>query len=204
MSVLAGTASAAEQLVHDAGYAGLAAVMAAESVLPIPSEVVLPVVGLQVAAGQLLFWGAVLAATAGSVLGAWALYAFGRWGGRPLTLRLYRLLGVSGERLTRAESWFGRRGAGVVLLGRLVPGVRGVISIPAGTLRMPLGRFLALTAAGSLMWNAALIGAGAVIVDRWQLVLSAVPAVAPYVVAAGAGAGVLLVLRRTRSLAVRS
>jgi membrane protein DedA with SNARE-associated domain len=202
MSALDSTASAAEQLVHSAGYAGLAVVMAAESLLPIPSEIVLPVVGLQISAGHLLFWGAVLAATAGSVVGAWALYALGRWGGRPLTLRLSRLLGISGDRLARTESWFAHRGVVIVLLGRLVPGIRGVVSIPAGTLRMPLGRFLALTAAGSLAWNAGLIGAGAVLVDQWQTVLSAVSIAAPYAVAAAAGIAVLLVLRRTRSLAV--
>jgi membrane protein DedA with SNARE-associated domain len=202
MSALDGIAAVAEQVVHSAGYAGLAAVMAAEAVLPVPSEVVLPVIGLEVSAGQLLFWVAVLAATAGSVTGAWALYALGRWGGRPLTLRLSRLLGISGERLARTESWFARRGAAVVLLGRLVPGVRGVVSVPAGTLRMPLGRFLALTAVGSLGWNAALIGAGAVLVDQEQVVLSALAVAAPYALAAAAGVAVLLVLRRTRSLTV--
>jgi membrane protein DedA with SNARE-associated domain len=202
MSALDGIAAVAEQVAHGAGYAGLAAVMAAEAVLPIPSEVVLPVVGLEVSAGQLLFWVAVLAATTGSVIGAWALYAVGRWGGRPLTMRLSRLLGVSGARLARTESWFARRGAGIVLLGRLVPGVRGVVSVPAGTLRMPLGRFLALTAAGSLVWNAALIGAGAVLVDQEQVLLGALAAGAPYLLAAAAGGAVLLVLRRSRSLAV--
>jgi membrane protein DedA with SNARE-associated domain len=203
MSALDGIASTAEQVVQAAGYAGLAAVMAAESVLPVPSEVVLPVVGLQVSAGQLLFWAAVLAATAGSVLGASALYALGRWGGRPLALWAPRLLGGRQDRLARVESWFARRGSGIVLLGRLVPGVRSVVSIPAGTLRMPVGRFLVLTAVGSLGWNAALIGAGLALADQWRTVLTAIPAAVPYVVAASVVGGLLLALHRTRSLAVR-
>jgi membrane protein DedA with SNARE-associated domain len=203
VSALAGIASSAEQVVHSAGYAGLAAVMAAESVLPIPSEVLLPVVGLEVSSGQLLFWGAALAATAGSVLGAWALYALGRLGGRPVALRLPRFLGVTEERLARTEAWFSSRGDAVVLLGRLVPGVRSVVSIPAGTLGMPVGRFLALTAAGSFAWNAALIGAGMLLADRWAAVLSALSAAAPYgAVAVAVAGGLLLVLRRSRSLAV--
>lgn len=196
MSVLDTVTAAAEQVVHGAGYAGLGLVMAAEAVLPIPSEVVLPVVGLQVSAGQLTFCGAALAATVGSVLGAWALYALGRLGGRPLALRLPQVLGVTDDRLARTEAWFAGRGDWIVLLGRLVPGMRSVVSIPAGTLRMPAGRFLALTAVGSLVWNVALIGAGVLLADQWQTVLSASSAVLPYLGAAAAGAAVLLVLRR--------
>jgi membrane protein DedA with SNARE-associated domain len=204
MSVLDGIATVAEQVVDSAGYAGLAAVMASESVLPIPTEVVLPVVGLQVSAGQLVFWGATLAATAGSVLGAWALYALGRWGGRPLVLRASRRLGLTEARLARVESWSTRRGDWIVLLGRLVPGIRSAVSVPAGTLRMPVGRFLALTAVGSFGWNASLIGAGVLLADRWQAVLSGLAGPTPYgLLAAAAALGLLLVVRRSRSLAVR-
>jgi membrane protein DedA with SNARE-associated domain len=71
---------------------------------------------LQVSAGQLVFWAAALASTTGSVLGAWLLYAVGRFGGRPLALRLPRFLGVTEERLNRTERWFARRGDAIVLL----------------------------------------------------------------------------------------
>ena len=112
--------------------------MAVESVFPpIPSEVVLPLAGSQVAAGQLSFLVAVLAATAGSVLGAWALYALGRFGGRPALLRLLPLLRIDEQRLARAEAWFARHGDWLVLLGRLVPGLRALVSVPAGMGRMP-------------------------------------------------------------------
>jgi membrane protein DedA with SNARE-associated domain len=203
MSALADIAPMAEQVVTSAGYAGLAAVMTAGELLPVPTEVVLPVVGLQVSAGQLLFWAATLAATLGSVLGAGALYAVGRWGGRPAVLRLSRVLRVSEARLSRAESWFARRGSVVVLLSRLVPGVRGLASVPAGTLRMPVGRFLALTALGSLGWNATLIGGGALLAARWQTVLDAVSGAAPYLAVGAAAAALVWTAHRGRSTAVR-
>jgi membrane protein DedA with SNARE-associated domain len=202
MSVVDGIVSAAEQVVDSLGYAGLALVMLVENVFPpIPSEVVLPLVGLQVSAGELLFWGAVLAATLGSVLGSLLLYALGRLGGRPMGTRLPRFLGVTDERLARTESWFARRGDVIVLLARLVPGLRAAVSIPAGTLRMSLGRFTALTAVGSLIWNSALIGVGAALGTRSQAVLSVVSSASAYALVAAAVGGVLFLgLRRTRTL----
>jgi membrane protein DedA with SNARE-associated domain len=202
MSVVDGIVSTAEQVVDSVGYAGLALVMLVENVFPpIPSEVVLPLVGLQVSAGKLLFWGAVLAATLGSVLGSLLLYGLGRLGGRPMVTRLPRILGMTDERLARTESWFARRGDVIVLLARLVPGLRAAVSIPAGTLRMPLGRFTALTAVGSLVWNSALIGVGAALGTRSQAVLSAVSVASAYaLVAAGVGAVLFLALRRSCTL----
>ena len=203
MSLLDSVATIAEQVVDSVGYAGLGLVMLAETVLPIPSEVVLPLVGLQVSAGHLDFWAAVLAATAGSVVGAWVLFLLGRLGGRPLVLRLPSFLGLTEERLARTENWFARRGNVLVLLGRLVPGIRGVVSVPAGTLRMPWWRFTLLTAVGSLGWNTALIGLGAMLGTRSAAVLSAVTSDALYAVAAAAVAGVLfLEMRRTRTVRI--
>src|SRR3954462_10928507 len=104
---------------------------------PIPSELVLPLAGSQLAAGHLAFLIAVLAATAGSVVGAWELYAVGRFGGRSVLPRLQPLLRIDEARLARA-----------------------LVSVPAGMARMPLGRFTALNAAGSFAWNAGLLQAG--------------------------------------------
>jgi membrane protein DedA with SNARE-associated domain len=169
VSALTGVVDAVQSLVGAADGLGLSAVMAVESVFPpIPSEVVLPLAGSQVAAGQLSFLVAVLAATAGSVLGAWALYALGRFGGRPALLRLHPLLRIDEQRLARAEVWFARHGDWLVLLGRLVPGLRALVSVPAGMGRMPLWRFLGLTAIGSLAWNAGLIEIGNVLAARWS------------------------------------
>jgi membrane protein DedA with SNARE-associated domain len=204
MSVLQSLATAAQQVIDSVGYVGLAGVMLVENVLPpIPSELVLPMVGLQVSAGQLLFWAAVLASTVGSVLGAWVLYAVGRFGGRPLALRLPRFLGVTAERLDRTERWFARRGDAIVLLARLVPGLRSAVSVPAGTLRMPVARFLLFTALGSLAWNAALIWLGTALAANWESVVGAISGASTYALAAAAGIGMLvLMVRRVRTARV--
>ncbi|MGY1616539.1 DedA family protein [Geodermatophilus sp. SYSU D00691] len=206
MSIVDGLVSATEQVVDALGYVGLAAVMLVENVLPIPSEVVLPLVGVRTADGSLLFWAAALAATVGSVLGSWGLYLLGRAGGRPLVLRLPRVLGITGPRLARAEAWFARRGDLVVLFGRLVPGVRVLVSVPAGTLRMPVGRFLLLTTLGAAAWNTAFLWLGVALADRWESVVGVLETATPAALAAAAGAVVLvlvLVVRRLRALRVR-
>lgn len=155
---------AAQEVLLAGGYPGLALIILAENLVPpIPSEVVLPLAGLEVARGELGYLLAVLAATIGSTLGALAIYALGRHGGRPLLHAHHRLVRLREADLDRADAWFLRHGDWAVLLGRVVPGVRSVISFPAGVAAMPPARFAALTMAGSAVWNAALIGAG------WQL-----------------------------------
>jgi membrane protein DedA with SNARE-associated domain len=204
MSVVGSVLDLAQVVGSWAGGLGLAAVMAVETVLPpIPSEIVLPLAGSQLAGGHLAFLIAVLAATLGSVVGAWALYAAGRFGGRPLLLRLHPLLRIDESRLARAEAYFARRGDWLVLVGRLVPGVRAVVSIPAGTARMPLGRFTALTAAGSFAWNAGLIEAGKLLAQRWTEVAAVVaPASTGLLAVAVAAVPVAWLWRRTRAAAV--
>jgi membrane protein DedA with SNARE-associated domain len=204
MSVVGGVLDVAQAVGSWAGGLGLAAVMAVESVVPpIPSEIVLPLAGSQLAGGDVAFLVAVLAATAGSVVGAWVLYAVGRFGGRPLLLRLQPLLRIDEARLARAEAYFARRGDWLVLAGRLVPGVRALVSVPAGMARMPLGRFTALTAAGSFTWNAGLIEAGKLLAQRWAEVTALVaPASTGLLAAAMAAAPVAWLWRRARAATV--
>ncbi len=153
------------------GYVGLALLLIAENLFPpIPSEVVLPLAGFLVGRGDLVFWQALLAATFGSVAGALILYALGRYGGRKLVLRYGRFLHVDEEGLDRADGWFRRYGDWVVLFARVVPLARSVVSIPAGTMKMPAIRFTVLTAIGSLAWNTLLIGAGVILGANWQVV----------------------------------
>ena len=159
----------AEELLLGGGYVLLAALILLENLFPpIPSELLLPLAGSRVATGELDYLPAVLAATAGSVIGALLLYALGRIGGRPLLLRHGRLLRLDERRLDRADEWFDTHGPKIVLFGRLIPGVRSVVSIPAGLSEMPIGRFVALTALGSTVWNALLIGAGWALGARWR------------------------------------
>lgn len=151
------------------GYVGIAALMVLECLFPpIPSELVLPVAGFAVDKGELSFVPLLLTSTLGSLVGAWLLYAAGRMGGRPLVLRYMRALRLKPDDLDRAERWFVRRGDWIIASGRLVPGVRSLVSVPAGMLRMPLLRFTILTAIGSALWNAALIALGWGLGASWE------------------------------------
>ncbi len=101
------------------------------------------------------------------------LYGLGAWLGRErATAVLSRIPLVDREDVERASAWFDRHGRAAVFFGRLVPGVRSLISLPAGASRMPLGRFAAYTTAGSLVWNGLLVGAGVWLGDRWEQVES--------------------------------
>jgi membrane protein DedA with SNARE-associated domain len=160
-----------ENAVTEAGYAGIAIVMAIETVFPpIPSELVLPLAGFHVARGTLGFVPALGASTLGAVAGALVLYAIARLGGRPLVLRLHPLLRITERDMDRADRWFDRRAVPIVLFGRMVPGVRSLVSVPAGLSEMPLWRFLAATTAGAAVWNAALLGAGALLGTQYERV----------------------------------
>ncbi len=156
------------------GYVGVALLVAAEVVIPpIPSEVILPLAGFLTSQGQVSFVGMVAAATVGSVFGALVLYAVGYSLG-PARLRRFvdrygRFLFVSVDDLERSQAWFNRHGARAVLIGRCVPLVRSLISVPAGLTRMPLYQFVLYTALGSGAWNGLLIGVGWALGEQWDL-----------------------------------
>ncbi|MGB3680943.1 MAG: DedA family protein [Rubrobacteraceae bacterium] len=174
----------AADLLNSFGSLGLVLLLLAENLFPpIPSEVILPLAGFLVSRGDLGIIQALLAATLGSLLGAYILYALGRWGGRPLVLRYGRILRIKEDDLDRAEEWFERYGNAVVFFARMVPGARSVVSVPAGMLYMPLGRFTLLTTAGSALWNALLIGAGWFLGNNWTRVAAVVGQVSNVVVA---------------------
>ncbi len=144
----------AADVIQSLGYAGPAFLMLAENLFPpIPSEVILPFTGFLIGQGDLALAPALAVATAGSLAGALGLYVLGRWGGRGLVLRYGGLLRVKEADLDRADDWFDRHGWAVVLFGRMVPGVRSLVSIPAGLSEMPLGRFVLLSALGYCLWN---------------------------------------------------
>ena len=175
----------AGDLVQELGYAGLVVLMAVEHIFPpIPSELVLPLAGFEVGRGNLSFAGALAASTLGSLIGASVLYALARRGGRPLVLRLRGVLRFEPGDLERAERRFERHSSWIVVLGRMVPGLRSAVSLPPGLLRMPYGRYLALTFIGSLVWNAALIFAGQQLGSRWSDVAGVVEPIAHWVLVA--------------------
>ena len=154
---------------------------------PIPSEIVLPFAGFvaqqgasavnataDAAQSDTTVIGMMIAATVGSVVGALILYfvsaAIGPERLRGFVERFGKWFGVKSSDLVRAEEWFDRRSSAAVLVGRCVPLIRSIVSIPAGFRRMKLTSFVVLTAIGSAVWNIALIGAGAVLGDQWERV----------------------------------
>lgn len=162
--VLAGLSEWVRDAVDAGGYLALAGLILIENLFPpIPSELILPLAGYYVQEGTLAFLPAVFFATLGSVVGALILYYVAKAGGRPLLLHYGRYLRFTHKDLDKADYWFDKHGHWIVLFGRLVPGLRSIVSIPAGLSEMPITRFIALTTLGSAVWNSALIGIG------WQL-----------------------------------
>ncbi len=190
--------AAITDLIRSAGYIGLFAVVLAENLVPpIPSEIVLPFAGWEVARGELALLPALLAATAGSVTGALILYSIARRGGRRAILATHRVSRVTAADLDRVDARFRRHGVWFVLAGRCVPGLRSVISVPAGMAHMHLGLFIALTTLGSAIWNSVLIGAGLALGSQFEEVDTIVGPLSTAVVAVLAFV-VLIVLVRLR------
>jgi len=160
-----------ERALSAGGSFALGLIMFLENVFPpIPSELVLPYAGFLVGQGTVSWPQALVASTVGSVLGAVALYALGRYGGRPVILRYRRVLRFTERDLDRADAWFDRHGPKIVFFARMVPIARSVVSIPAGWSEMPMTRFLVLTTLGTLAWNALLIGGGYLLGENYERV----------------------------------
>lgn len=174
-SLIGDLATWAVDVMDRLGYWGLAFLVALENIFPpIPSEVILPLAGFLTSDGRMYFPLALLSATIGSVAGALVLYwagsAFGESRLRSIVRRRGRWLRLGEEDVDRADAWFDRYGGLAVMLCRVVPIVRSLISIPAGLRRMPMARFVLYTTIGSAAWNAILIGAGWILGDNWEAV----------------------------------
>ena len=162
-------------LLESGGAWAIFALMLLENIFPpIPSELIMPLAGFNAARGGTPLWLAVLAGGLGSLAGAYLWYLVGRAFGAH---RLRRLIARHGRWLTLtlsefevAEGWFQRHGRKIVFLGRFVPTVRTLISIPAGIERMPQGQFLLFTALGSFIWSGGLALAGYLLEDQYERV----------------------------------
>lgn len=154
------------------GVFGVALLVAIESLFPpIPSEVILPLAGFTASRGSFDLVSVVIAATTGSVVGALLLYLLGRWLGVDRLMRAAdRIPLMSSNDVEKAMAWFHRFGPTAVLIGRFIPIVRSLISIPAGVDRMRLWLFLLLTAIGSAIWNTLFVGLGFVLGENWRVV----------------------------------
>ncbi|WP_165321715.1 DedA family protein [Rhizorhabdus phycosphaerae] len=162
-----------QRLIADGGYFGLFLLMLAETVFPpIPSEVIMSMAGLQAAKGILSLPGAILSGSAGAMLGNLLWYLLARGLGmdrlRPLIERYGRWLTMDWGEVDRAERWFARHGYLIVFVGRMMPTLRSLISVPAGLLRMPILPFALSSALGTIGWSAMLALGGWVLGTRFS------------------------------------
>ncbi|WP_371626441.1 DedA family protein [Streptomyces sp. NBC_01116] len=187
-------------LVETFGGPGAGAAIALENLFPpLPSEVILPLTGFAASQGVLSIVSALFWTTLGSVVGAVVLYGIGAVFGRERMHAWWAKLPlVKASDLVRTEEWFARHGTKAVLLGRMVPVFRSLISVPAGVERMPLPLFVGLTTAGSLVWNTVLVMAGYWLGDQWDVVGAYVGVVTKIVLALAAVALVGYVAMRVR------
>jgi membrane protein DedA with SNARE-associated domain len=196
----------AERVITALGEWGVGLLVLVETVFPpLPSEVILPLAGFLTSQGSISLPLVVLTATLGAWLGALLLYGLGARLGLERSIRvLGRLPLVDREDFERASAWFDRHGRASIFFGRLIPGVRSLISLPAGAARMPLATFTVFTVLGSGVWNSLLVGVGAALGTQYALV-ERYAQVLDYVVYAVVAALVVgLVVRRVRRGRARS
>jgi membrane protein DedA with SNARE-associated domain len=168
-----------ESLIHQLGYVGIALITVLETIVPpLPSDMVVPVAGLLVAQGKMTVVGIVVSATIGSLIGASILYGVARWAGAPLARRLVRDYGrwilLSEDDFDKVERLFNRYGTSIILFGHLIPGVRSLISIPAGMTKMPFALFLLLTTIGAAIRVTFQAATGALLGYYWQPMIAIV------------------------------
>ena len=153
------------KLIEQSGYLGIGFLMFLETIFPpIPSEVIMPVAGVAAGQGRLAFGWVVASGTAGAMLGNIVWYLAARALGiqrlKPIVDRWGRWLTVSWPELERAERWFRVNGTLFVFLGRMLPTVRSLVSVPAGLLKMRFRNFMIASTIGTAGWTALLAGAG--------------------------------------------
>jgi membrane protein DedA with SNARE-associated domain len=169
---LSGIAGWASRVMESIGEPGVGLFTLLETVFPpIPSEVILPLAGFLSQQGEMNLPLVILTSTVGAYLGALLLYWLGATLGEERAVRwLARLPLVDAEDFERAGRWFSRHGRSSIFFGRLVPGVRSLISLPAGAQRMSLAVFSLFTVAGSAVWNTLLIALGAALGTQYEVI----------------------------------
>jgi len=165
------------QIITDLGYVGIALLMLLEAVFPpIPSELIVPFAGFAAGQGTLNVFGVILAATVGSLVGMLPWYFIGRLFGlervKWLADRIGRWFAFNADEIDYAARVFQRWGKPIVLVGRLFPILRTLISVPAGLAKMNFPTFALFSAIGMLIWNSVLVGAGYLLHEHYHLVES--------------------------------
>lgn len=198
-----------QTLMDSLGYPGIVLLMVLENVFPpLPSELILPSAGFAASRGELSLVGVVLAGTLGSVVGTLPLYFIGRVFSEERLVAWAdqhgRWLALSGDDIHRADDWFDRHGPKAVLFGRMVPGVRSLLSLPAGMSEMPLPTFVLYSAIGSALWASVLAGAGYLLGDHYERVGEYIGPASTVIVGGLLVAAAVWVIRRRRQAGKRA
>lgn len=165
-------------LINQFGYLAVGLLIAIENVFPpVPSEVILSFAGFATHHSQMNIPLVVVASTIGAVLGAIVLYGIGRIISQErleklLDTKAFGMLGFKKDDVQKAIDWFDKYGTGAIFYGRCIPVVRSLISIPAGTAKVKMGKFLIYTTLGSFIWNTILVSLGAYMGKNWQIIVT--------------------------------
>ncbi|MEU0228337.1 DedA family protein [Streptomyces sp. NPDC006284] len=198
----AASGGAAPEWINDLmdrlGAPGAGLAIALENLFPpLPSEVILPLAGFAASSGRMNLIAVLLWTTAGSVIGALALYGVGALLGRERTVAIAgKLPLVKISDIEKTEAWFQKHGTKAVFFGRMIPIFRSLISVPAGVERMRLPVFLALTTLGSAIWNTVFVLAGYALGDNWSKVSGIASTYSKVILALAALALLAFVVRR--------
>jgi membrane protein DedA with SNARE-associated domain len=185
------------------GYWGIGLLMFLENLFPpIPSELIMPLAGFTIAKGKMTFAGAITAGVFGTILGALPWYYAGRVLGNQhlhrLANRYGKWMGISGQDIDKSNCWFRKHGNKAVFFGRLVPGIRTLISVPAGICYMPFLPFMIYSTLGTVLWVSALTFAGYALGRNYELVDEYLAPVSKIVLAILLVAFVIRIIRHQR------
>ena len=185
------------------GYWGIGLLMFLENLFPpIPSELIMPLAGFTVAQGKMNFWLAVLAGTIGTMVGTYAWYYLGRlvnyhrlqnW-----TDRYGKWIKVTAKDIDRVNDWFNKYGSKAVFFGRMVPGIRTLISLPAGMNNMPFATFTIYSTVGTAIWTLALTTAGFLLGENYTSLEQYLAPVSKFVLFGLLGLGGYVVFKKMR------
>ena len=201
-------AHAVQDLVSSLGYPGLFLLIVLESTMvPIPSLLVMPFAGFLASKGEFSLPAILAVNSAGALVGSSISYWLGAAGGKPLLLRYGKYLFVRAKDIEKTEAYFARHGGKTIFIGRFLPVVRHLISIPAGIARMPLPQFLTLTFLGATIWGGGLMVLGYQLGSNWESIATKAKRVdlliAGLIVVAILAVVVRFVLRRRREQAAQ-
>jgi membrane protein DedA with SNARE-associated domain len=171
--VLEQFAQAVKGFVLDLGYPGLFVLIVLESTMvPVPSLLVMPFAGFLASQGHFSLPAILAINSAGALTGSLLSYWLGAGGGKPLLLKYGKYVFVRARDIEKTEQYFARHGGKTIFIGRFLPVVRHLISIPAGIARMPLAPFIGLTFLGATLWGGGLMILGYELGSRWESVVT--------------------------------